>query len=602
VRLARLVRRRIAAKLTLTLLAFVGLSTLVAGLYLNRALEAFAVDSLEARLALAGGLLDDEARALLVGPVPSERLREFVQRAKQPTAARVTLITTDGRVIADSEVAMEHLESVENHARRPEVMAALAGGRGHSLRTSATVHEPLFYVGMPVRDAGRIVGVLRLALPLSVVTSSYAALHRVMLVGGLLALLVAVAMGVFISGRITRPVVEMQRTARRMSEGNFELRAPVRSVDEIGALGSALNVMAVRLRDKIEDLEAEQAKVGAILDAMVEGVVAVDGRDEIMLMNERALSILGLPARGLGKPLLEVIRNTDLHDVVRATRALGDESPAQHEFRVSGHPEHVIRVNAVPLALGGDERGVVMVLHDVSELRRLEQVRTEFVANVSHELRTPLTAIQGYIETLLGGALDDPDTAHRFLGIVVRHTERLGRLLNDLTDLSNIELGKVALHLAPTGLAPLVDSVIAIIQPRADAAGIVVERALPDALPLVLADHDRLEQILINLVDNAVKFSRPAGRVTVGAAVAGDGGVEVWVRDTGVGIPAADLPRITERFYRVDRARSRALGGTGLGLAIVKHLVMAHGGELHIESEPDLGTRVRFTLSAAGEA
>jgi PAS domain S-box-containing protein len=373
-------------------------------------------------------------------------------------------------------------------------------------------------------------------------------------------------------------------------------------VDEIGALGGALNIMAVRLRDKIEDLEAEQAKVGAILDAMVEGVVAVNGREEIMLMNERALSILGLRARGLGKPLLEVIRNADLHDVVRATRAIGDESPAPHEFRVPGRREHVIRVNAVPLALGGDERGVVMVLHDVSELRRLEQVRTEFVANVSHELRTPLTAIQGYIETLLGGGLDDPKNAHRFLGIVVRHTERLGRLLNDLTDLSNIELGKVSLHLAPTPLATVVDSVIAIIQPRADAAGTVVESAVADGLPSVLADHDRLEQVLINLVDNAVKFSRPGGRVTVGAAALEDGMVEVSVLDSGVGIPAADLPRITERFYRVDKARSRALGGTGLGLAIVKHLVIAHGGELGIDSELDRGTRVRFTLRTADEA
>jgi two-component system phosphate regulon sensor histidine kinase PhoR len=599
VSLARLIRGRIAVKLTLTLLGFVGFSVLVAGIYLNRALEAFAVDSLEARLVLAGSLLDDEARALLLDPAPPERLRDFVRRASGPAGARITLIATDGRVIADSEVAMENLATVENHAKRPEVRGALAGERGHSLRTSATVHEALFYVGMPVRDHGRIVGVLRLALPLSVVTSSYAVLHQVMVVGGLLALAVAAGIGLFVSGRITRPVVEMQRTARRMSEGNFDLRAPVRSVDEIGALGNALNVMAVRLRDKIEDLENERAKVGAILDAMVEGVVAVDGRDEIILMNERALSLLGLRDRGLGKPLLEVIRNTDLHEVVRATRAREDASVAPQELRVPGIREHVLHVSAVVLALGSDERGVVMVLHDVTELRRLERMRTEFVANVSHELRTPLTAIQGYLETLLAGGLDDPADAHRFLGIVVRHTERLGRLLNDLTDLSNIELGKVSLHLAPTPLAPLVDSVIAIIQPRADTAGIVLDRTLPDGLPPVVADHDRLEQVLINLVDNAVKFSKPGGRVVVAAAPLESGMVEVSVTDRGVGIPAADLPRITERFYRVDRARSRQLGGTGLGLAIVKHLVMAHGGGLDIESELDRGTRVCFTLRTA---
>jgi two-component system, OmpR family, phosphate regulon sensor histidine kinase PhoR len=598
VRLARLIRRRIAVKLTLTLLAFVGVSILVAGLYLNRALEAFAVDSLEARLVLAGSLLEDDARRLLLDPTSADQLRDFVSRASARAAVRITLIATDGQVLADSEVGMASLPNVENHAGRPEVRRALAGERGHSVRTSATIHEALFYVGMPVRDGDRIVGVLRLALPLSVVTSSYAVLHRVMVAGGVLALAVAAGIGVFVAGRITRPVVEMQRTARRMSDGNFDVRAPVRSVDEIGALGTALNVMAVRLRDKIEDLEAEQAKVGAILDAMVEGVVAVDGRDDIVVMNERALAILGLRDRGLGKPLLEVIRNTDLHEVVRATRAANDAHAARHELRVPGVREHVLHVNAVPLALGGEGRGVVLVLHDVTELRRLERMRTEFVANVSHELRTPLTAIQGYLETLLGGGLDDPADAQRFLGIVVRHTERLVRLLNDLTDLSNIELGKVSLHLAPTPLAPVVDSVIAIIQPRADAAGVVVEQALPETLPLVLADHDRLEQVLINLVDNAVKFSTPGGRVTVTAHTTGSA-VEVSVIDTGVGIPPADLPRITERFYRVDRARSRDLGGTGLGLAIVKHLVMAHGGQLHVESEVGRGTCVRFTLRIA---
>jgi PAS domain S-box-containing protein len=432
------------------------------------------------------------------------------------------------------------------------------------------------------------------------VTSSYAALHRVMLAGGLVALAVAAGIGLFVSRRITRPIVEMQRIARRMSEGDFTVRAPVRSVDEIASLSRAINVMAVRLRDKIQDLEDEHAKVGAILDGMVEGVVAVDSHDHILLMNERARAILGLDReRGLGKPLLEVIRNTDLHDVVRASRASAGQPPVPHEFSVGAH---VIRVSAVPLALGGDERSVVMVLHDVTELRRLEQVRTEFVANVSHELRTPLTAIQGYIETLQGGALEERENARKFLEIVHRHTERLGRLLNDLTDLSNIELGKVVLRLAPTPLASVVESVIDIIRPRADAAAVSVESALPDALPPVLADHDRLEQILINLVDNAVKYSRPGGRVSISAALADAATVEVSVRDAGVGIPAADLPRITERFYRVDKARSRALGGTGLGLAIVKHLVIAHGGELSIESELDRGTLVRFTLRTARAA
>jgi len=252
----------------------------------------------------------------------------------------------------------------------------------------------------------------------------------------------------------------------------------------------------------------------------------------------------------------------------------------------------------VPLRLGPGETGVAMVLHDITALRQLEQMRTEFVANVSHELRTPLTAIQGYLETLLGGAMDDPAHARRFLEVVFRHTERLGRLLNDLTDLSNIELGRVSLHIGPMALGEVVESTLDIVRAKAIAGGVTLETRLPADLPPVAADRDRLAQILINLVDNAVKYTQPGGRVAV-EATAGEGQVEVVVVDTGVGIPPADLPRITERFYRVDRARSRELGGTGLGLAIVKHLVAAHSGTLVIESRPGEGTRVRVTLPAA---
>src|SRR5439155_11406214 len=294
-----------------------------------------------------------------------------------------------------------------------------------------------------------------------------------------------------------------------------------------------------------------------------------------------------------GRRVLEVIRNTDLHAVVAEARESQADVPERRELRLGERDERIVEVNALPLRLPGGETGVVAVLHDVSELRRLEQVRTEFVANVSHELRTPLTAIQGYVETLLGGAIAEPENAQRFLEIVLRHTERLGRLLGDLADLSNIELGKLALRLAETKLAPIVESVLEITWPRAESGRVALEAHVPDALPPVYADHDRVAQILINLVDNAVKYTPPGGRVSVSAAVVAGPAVEVSVRDSGVGISSADLPRVTERFYRVDKARSRELGGTGLGLAIVKHLVAAHGGNLQLESELGRGTLVR---------
>ncbi|MGH7348734.1 MAG: ATP-binding protein [Candidatus Rokuibacteriota bacterium] len=600
--LFRAVRRSIALKLTLTLVGFVAISSLVAGLYLSRALESFAVESLETRLASVAAVLEDEARLLLRAEALSPEgggFQEFVVRVARTIGARVTLIAPDGRVLGESERGTADLSGLENHAGRPEVRAALARRTGRDLRRSATTEAPLLYVAVPVREETRVLGVLRLALPLSAVTASYATLNQVMLAGGAVALVVALGIGVFVAGRVTRPVVEMQSIARQMSEGSFLVRAPTASTDEIGMLGRSLNVMAGRLREKIQDLEQEQAKITAILDGMVEGVIAVDGHEHILLMNEQARLIFGLgAARGEGKPFLEVIRNADLHEIFRTVRAGGAATveAIRREVALTTPSRRVLSVNAVRLALAGSEPGVVMVLHDVTALRQLERVRTEFVANVSHELRTPLTAIQGYMETLLSGALEEPENARRFLEIVLRHSERLGRLLNDLTDLSNIELGKVTLRREPVLIDEVVASVVAIIGPRAARSRVTVTADTPSQMPAVAADRDRLVQILINLVDNAVKYTPEGGAVTVTARSPGAGRIEIAVVDTGVGIPAADLPRITERFYRVDRARSRELGGTGLGLAIVKHLVLAHGGELHIESEPQHGTTVRFTL------
>ncbi|HYS16200.1 MAG TPA: ATP-binding protein [Candidatus Binatia bacterium] len=594
-------RRSIARKLTLTLVGFVALTTVAAGLYLNRALEAFAVDTLEARLVSIDRLLHDEARVLVTRGASPAEVRAFALRGARPTASRVTVIAADGRVLGDSEVAVDDLPRVENHATRPEVHAALAGGVGRDRRTSATVGTTLLYVALPIVDGGRTIGVIRVALPLAAVTSSYAAIHRVMLAGGVVVLALALGIGLFVARRVTKPVVQMQAIARQMSEGDFTVRAPIRSPDEIGSLGRALNGLAARLREKIHDLGHEQAKATAILDGMIEGVIAVDGRDVILLLNERARSMFGLDAtRGERKPFLEVIRNTELHEVFRESRTAGEGSVSHRELRLASPVERRVQVNAVPLRLAADEVGVVMVLHDVTELRRLEQVRTEFVANVSHELRTPLTAIQGYLETLLTGALEERENARRFLEIVFRHTERLGRLLNDLTDLSNIELGRVALKLAPTRLEEVVEAVLAIMGSKAASGHVVLQSHLSRDLPPVLADRDRLVQIVINLVDNAVKYTPEGGRVTVQAQKLAGGQVEVDVIDTGIGIPPADLPRITERFYRVDKARSRELGGTGLGLAIVKHLVFAHGGQLRIESEPGRGTTVRVTLPISG--
>ena len=465
------------------------------------------------------------------------------------------------------------------------------------MRRSATLGRDLLYVAVPLEREGQQRAVLRLALPIQDVAEARALVRRTLAVGALLAIGVAVVIGRFVSRRITRPLRGMEGAARRMAEGDLAQTVPVVGTDEIAALGVALNRTAVALREKIEHLGDEQTKVRTILDGMIEGVVALDDRGRLLLLNPAARAMFGVE-NGLpeGRSFLEVIRQKDLLDLVEEVRVSG--APARHELELGPPVNRVVAARGAPLGLGPGAPGVLLVLNDVTELRRLERVRSEFVANVSHELRTPLTCIKGYLETLLDGALDDRAHARRFLEVAGTHAERLDRLIDDLLELSNIESGRVTLVPMRLDLGDVVAGVEAMFERQTAQSRLTLERAVPPGLA-VRADRDRLVQILVNLVDNAVKFTPEGGQVRIEAALVAAGRVEVRVRDTGIGIPSTDLPRITERFYRVDKTRSREVGGTGLGLAIVKHLVQAHGGELRIESALGHGTTVSFTLPAA---
>jgi two-component system phosphate regulon sensor histidine kinase PhoR len=591
-----LVQSRIAVKLTLTLIGFVAVVVIVAGFYLDRRLDAIAIENLTTQLTRQAQLIERDTGAALGVQAPSEQTQQWLRSLASLTSARLTLVAANGLVLGDSERTVEGVTRMDNHRDRPEVREALTTGVGASRRRSDTTGVQTLYVAVRARDAR---GVVRLGYPLDEVARTTGAIRKAILVGGMLALIVAVGISLFVSRRLTHPVVSMERIAHRMAQGDFSAKAPGRSPDEIGQLGRALNSMATSLRTRIEELQGEQAKVAAILDSMVEGVIAVDAHNHVALINPSAARIFRTShERSVGKPFLEVIRNKELHDLIRECHALATLDVIVREVHLYTPRERVLRVHAVTLGLHDEGPGVLLVLHDITELRQLEQVRTEFVANVSHELRTPLTAIRGYLETLTGGALEEPENARRFLEISLKHAERLGRLLDDLLDLSNIELGRVTLTLEPTELSSVVEQVMTIIQPRAQANQIALTATVSPGLPSVQADHDRLVQIFVNLLDNAVKFTNRGGSVSI-AATREDSKIAVEVRDTGIGIPSTDLPRITERFYRVDRARSRELGGTGLGLAIVKHLVQAHGGELRIESELGKGTAVHFTLPLA---
>ncbi len=623
--LLNLVRRRIAAKLTLTYLFLIFVIVGVMGISVARILEQRSVLNLKASLVAQGRLVKDTIVPYLIPGGTSQALvQELAHELGGRMGLRVTIIARDGVVLGDSEQTLEGVRQMENHRERPEVRAALAGEIGSALRWSTTLQADMLYVTIPLLREEEVVGVLRVAVPLTEVKEAKVSVRRAVLFGALIASGVAFAVSLVIARRVTRPVVEMERIAYRYASGDFGERVPAGSQDEIGELGRALNIMAERLEEKIGDLERERTKTAAILESMEEGVIAVDPQGRILLMNRSARAFFRL-RHGLieGRPFLEVIRNKELFDLIQECRACRKGELCRKELTLVTPVERTLQAHAVPFHLRGEAVGVLLVLHDITELRRLERVRTEFVANVSHELRTPLTSIAGYLETLLGGALEEPANARRFLEIVFKHTERLSRLLDDLLELSNIELGKMKLKLQPTGLHEVMEGVLAIYRPQAEAKGLTLASQVPTGLPPVLADRDRLSQILINLVDNAVKFTPEGGRITVSARAQGlkvrdrgvgtipqplapslqppapDEFVEISVMDTGIGIPSWDLPRITERFYRVEKARSRELGGTGLGLAIVKHLVQAHGGALQIESELGKGTTVRFTLPKA---
>ncbi len=411
-------------------------------------------------------------------------------------------------------------------------------------------------------------------------------------------------LGMWLGRLLLRPVHEIDTGIERLLQGWREQRR-IAGEDELSGLKKALDYITAYPLTRVEVLESERAKGTAILEYMTEGVIALDGQGYVILMNPSAQRILGVAHdQRERRTLLEVVRDKGLAEWVEMCQVLDTAEPCKREieshFASGSHSAsmRIIEVNAMPMPFSLERRGCLLVLHDITELRRLEKVRAEFVANVSHELRTPLTAIKGYLETVLDETGLESDTHRRFLEIANSHAERMGRLINDLLNLSDIETGKVVLEPAPINLGAFVQDVSAMFENDAAKKDVkLVNRVTPDLA--VQADRDRLSQILVNLVDNALKYTPQGGTVSFLAAKTDTNQIRVTVRDTGQGIPPNDLPRVTERFYRVDKARSREEGGTGLGLAIVKHLVQLHGGTLHIQSEYGKGTTIEFLLPAA---
>jgi two-component system phosphate regulon sensor histidine kinase PhoR len=581
--------RRLVLQFVAPTLAALGVALLAAVPYVAVTLERHQLETLGERL-----LAEAQALGDAIAWEEGAALDASCARLARDLGVRVTVIAADGRVLGGSTRSSE---SMENHANRPEVREALATGRGRSIRESGTVGTRLLYAATRQTRNGEV-RIVRTSLALTAVEASLAHVRRLLFGGIAVAALVGLAVALVLSRRMLRRIQRLVAFARRVAAGEPPPYLGPERADDLGVLEEQLGEMATRITRTIGSLRVEQERLEAILRGMVEGVLVTDLVGAVVLVNARARELLDVPADvdAGGRPLIELVRDPALAELAHEVRT--GAAIVSRDVVLGGG--RTIQVNAAPLRdPDGAVFGFVLVLHDVTELRRLEVVRRDFVANVSHELRTPLTAIKGYAETLLGPAGDDRETARRFLEVIDRHSERLGRLIDDLLALSDLELGLTEIAHVPVAVGPTIDDVVDILRDRAARARVAVAVAVEPGTPPALGDGDRLRQVLINLVDNAIKYTPEHGRVVVRAAPAADGMVAIAVEDTGIGIPARDLPRLTERFFRVDKARSRALGGTGLGLAIVKHLVHAHGGSLAIASTLGAGTTVTVQLPAA---
>jgi two-component system phosphate regulon sensor histidine kinase PhoR len=522
-------------------------------------------------------------------PEDVTKLNEWVAQMAA-SGARVTIIGSDGQVLAESQ---SDPQTMENHANRPEVREALASGSGRAIRRSVTVDRDLLYYAIRYDTASGPPIILRFALPIETVNEVLQSFRRSLWLSSFIILLVAGVGALQISRVFTDRVERLKDFSRRVAAGDFTAIPADSSGDALDALGASMNRTAAQLDETIRTLTEERNLSTAILGSMVEGVAVVNGSERLLFANQGFAEILNLrfPPKS-GSALVEIVRQTELIEAVR--NVLHGEARVEAEI-VTGTLRQKYFAATVASVRAGDTLGAVVVLHDITELRRLERVRRDFVANVSHEFRTPLTAIQGFAETLLAGAIDDAQNRVRFLEIILEHARRLARLTEDLLRLSQMDSDRLELEIDEVSVSQIVDSCLATAQHRALENGLKLAVNTPENLPSVAGDRRRLAEVLQNLLDNARQYTLPGGEIVL-SAEAQELEVVFTVSDTGIGIPRVDQSRIFERFYRVDAARSREAGGTGLGLAIAKHLIEAQGGRIWVESEIGKGSHFHFSV------
>jgi len=535
--------------------------------------------------------LEEEARITAEASLPlliqGNNADILAKKLGQEIEGRVTIIAPDGKVLGDSQ---EDPATMENHATRPEVKDALISGLGESTRYSITLDEQMMYVAVPISNQGTVLGVARVALPLTTIEKSVNHLTlTIVLAMAVVAILTILAAG-FIARRTTGPLRQLTKATKQISAGQLGQKIIVQTGDEVGQLGNAFNEMSLSLKSSMEAVSAEKAKLSTVLNNMVDGLILTDKEGNVSAANRTAGRLFGFEDKNAaGKPIIEVVRDHEVDAVLKMCLQTNKEQTAQFESSVT---KRFLRVVAAPVA-DGKTSEILFLFQDLTEVRNLQTMRKELVGNISHELRTPIAGIKAMVETLRDGAVDDKEAAKDFLARIEAEVDRLAQTVSELTELSRIETGKAELRIEPLNLNSLVKDVIAQLTPLAERQQVTMSANLAPNLPEVRADRDRIRQTIINLVHNAIKFNGIGGNVVL--SIRSDTNtVTVEISDTGIGISKEDLPRVFERFYKADRNRSK--GGSGLGLAIAKHTIQAHGGKIWATSEQGKGSIFSFSL------
>jgi two-component system phosphate regulon sensor histidine kinase PhoR len=559
---------------------------LALGIYLTSSVRNSQLDNLRFQLEQEAKITAEVALHSILGE--GESPDALAKKLGQEIDSRITIIAPDGTVLGDS---IEDPATMENHAIRPEVKDALATGIGESTRYSTTLKEQMMYVAVTVSNQGGVVGIARVALPLTTVEDSVNHVTRIVILATIIVTVLSVLAAWIIARTMTRPIRQLTRASRGIAAGQFGQKITIATKDEIGQLAQSFNEMSANLKTTVDTMSTEKNKLDSILANMVDGVIMTDADGSIILANKTAGAIFSFKEESVtGKPVIEVIHDHEVDETLKLCLKTGKEQTVQFE---SGIARRFLRAIVVPLQNQERLSGALILLQDLTELKNMQTMRRDLIGNISHELRTPIAGIKAMAETLLNGAIDDKKTARDFLSRIQSEADRLTQMVAELTQLSRIESGQAELTKEQVNLNALVDEVLAEMNPLAERQHVTLTKELSPDLPLIQADKDRIRQTMINLVHNAIKFNRPVGRVTIFTNY-DEKSVFVSVIDTGIGISRDDLPHVFERFYKADKARTG--GGSGLGLAIAKHTIQAHGGDISAQSEEDKGSTFIFNL------